>query len=122
MRQQLLNRLTKRESLWVLDVLSRVSGTLARRFGSLDFRALASLAGTNHAALPAESLPFARIAAPVLQGLGGSYADLAQALSDEISAVPGREDAASPEPEPELLVSEVGDAALADLDQAVGIE
>ncbi len=52
-REQLLGGLTERESLGVLEVLSGVSGAVAKRFGgTLDFRALAVAAGTD--ALPEE--------------------------------------------------------------------
>ncbi len=81
-REQLLARITQRDSLRVLDVLSRVSDSVARRFGNLDFQALADLASGGQDALPPESMPFARIAAEVLRGLGGAYADMARALSD----------------------------------------
>ena len=79
--------LTQRESLGVLEVLSGVSGAVAKRFGgTLDFRALAVAAGTD--TLPEESLPFARIAASVLRGLGGIYGDLATYLAGEPAGHP----------------------------------
>jgi hypothetical protein len=87
LREQLLGSLTRRESLRVLDVLSGVSGVIAERFGGrLDFRALASQASAGPYALPPASLPFARIAADVLQGLGGSYTELAEALNEKAEA------------------------------------
>jgi tetratricopeptide (TPR) repeat protein len=93
-REKLLGGLTRRDSLRVLDVLRGVSDTIAKRFGgTLDFRVLASRATAGHDALATESLPFARIAATVLEGLGGSYADLAQALSEAADGGP---------PEPEI--------------------
>ena len=76
LREQLLGGLTRRESLRVLDVLSGVSGVIAERFGgSLDFRALASQASAGPHSLPPASLPFARVAADVLRGLGDSYTE-----------------------------------------------
>ena len=79
-REQLLGGLTQHESLRVLEVLGSVSGAVAKRFGgTLDFRALAAAASAH--AMPEESLPFARIAASVLRGLGGTYRDLAAYLS-----------------------------------------
>jgi hypothetical protein len=94
-RQRLLSRITRRDSLRVLNVLGRVPGTFARRLGSLDFRALASLASAGPNMLPVESLPFARIAADVLQGLGGSYTDLARILSNGAYGTHSTEAAAS---------------------------
>jgi adenylate kinase len=108
-RQQLLGRLTKRASLQVIDVLGRVSDTVARRFGGPDFRALASRASGGQHALPAESLPFALITTDVLKGLGGEYADLARSLADAAATVAapadslpasGSQDDGSSEPEP----------------------
>ena len=100
-REKLLGGLTRRDSLRVLDVLHGVSDTIAKRFGgTLDFRVLASRATAGHDALATESLPFARIAATVLEGLGGSYADLARTLSDGAdggSVVGQRANGASPE-------------------------
>ena len=68
-REKLLGGLTRRDSLRVLDVLHGVSDTIAKRFGgTLDFRVLAARTA-GHDALEAGSLPFARIAATVLEGL-----------------------------------------------------
>jgi hypothetical protein len=86
-REQLLGGLTRRESLRVLEVLSGVSGIVAERFGGLlDFRALASLATAGPRSLPPASLPFARIAAAVLRGLGGAYTELATTLTEQADA------------------------------------
>jgi hypothetical protein len=95
-RDALLAELTRTESLHVLDdVLARVSGRVAATFGgTLDFRALAALAGAaatapaaggNGAApgrlLPERSLPFAEVAAAVLGGAGGEHRALAEQLA-----------------------------------------
>lgn len=78
----LLDTLTRCESLRVLDVVSRVSGKVARRLGgSLDFRALMPASdASGEWRLPEDSLPFARIAATVLAGVGGEYRATADAL------------------------------------------
>ena len=65
-----------------------MSGAVAKRFGgTLDFRALAAAASAH--AMPEESLPFARIAASVLRGLGGTYRDLAAYLAGDIASGAG---------------------------------
>ena len=94
-REQLLAGITRPESLRVLEVLSRVSGKVAERFGgTLDFRALVPAPGRGGTrTLPAGSLPFARVASTVLSGLGGVYGDLARSLTEaaggEHKAPPG---------------------------------
>ena len=101
-REKLLGGLTRRDSLRVLDVLAGVSDTIAKRFGTiLDFRVLASRAG--HDALATGDLPFARIAATVLEGLGGSYADLARTLSDGVDGGPAAGQRANARADDEVL-------------------
>ncbi|CAG7617674.1 SAV_2336 N-terminal domain-related protein [Actinacidiphila bryophytorum] len=82
-RDALMGTLTRRETLRVLDVLGRVSGRVAERFGgSLNFRALVPAADAQGDwRLPEGSLPFARIAATALAGLGGEYRRMAAALT-----------------------------------------
>lgn len=82
-RDQLLDTLTRRESMQVLDVLSRVSGTVAQRFGgTLDFRALVPSGDPDSPfSIPETGLPFARVALSVLRGLGGANRQLASAMS-----------------------------------------
>ncbi|MFE2164389.1 SAV_2336 N-terminal domain-related protein [Streptomyces sp. NPDC059447] len=87
-REALLDTLTRRESLRALDVVSRVSGRVARRLGgTLDFRALVPAHGASGGLrLPSDSRPFARIAAKVLAGAGGEYKALAEVLSEAADA------------------------------------
>ncbi|MFI8356557.1 SAV_2336 N-terminal domain-related protein [Streptomyces cyaneofuscatus] len=91
-RDALLATLTRQESLRTLDVVGRVSGRVAQQLGgSLDFRALIPSAGPRGVwRLPEESLPFARVAADVLAGLGGGYRATAAALTEQIDAVSSR--------------------------------
>jgi hypothetical protein len=86
-RDALMGTLTRRETLRVLDVLGRVSGRVAERFGgSLNFRALIPAADAQGDwRLPEGSLPFARIAATALAGLGGEYRRMAAALTAGLS-------------------------------------
>lgn len=91
-RDALLDTLTRRESLRVLDVVSRVSGKVAARFGgTLDFRAL--LPTDDPAAgpwqLPEGSRPFARVTAAVLAGLGGDYRAAARRLAGAAGSAAG---------------------------------
>ncbi|MER5929331.1 SAV_2336 N-terminal domain-related protein [Streptomyces sp. NPDC002054] len=83
-REALLDTLTRRESLRVLDVVSRVSGRVARRLGgTLDFRALIPAPGLSEGwRLPPESRPFARVAAQVLAGVGGAHRTMSEALAE----------------------------------------
>jgi hypothetical protein len=83
-REQLLGGLTQPESLRVQDVISGVSGTVASLFGgTLNFRALVpARSATGAGLLPPESRPFARVAASVLSGLGGSYRELARTIAE----------------------------------------
>ncbi|MFJ9684457.1 SAV_2336 N-terminal domain-related protein [Streptomyces bacillaris] len=94
-RDVLLATLTRQESLRTLDVVGQVSGRVAQLLGgSLDFRALIPSAGADGTwRLPEGSLPFARIAADVLAGLGGEHRAAAAALTERIEA-------ASPRTEP----------------------
>jgi hypothetical protein len=87
-RELLLGSITRSESLQVLEVLQKVSGVVADRFGgTLDFRALAPTSGTiGEHCLPPGSEPFAMVAAMVLRGLGGLYADIAEAIAPSVSA------------------------------------
>ncbi|MFF6957485.1 SAV_2336 N-terminal domain-related protein [Streptomyces sp. NPDC008317] len=130
-RDALLAELTRTESLHVLDdVLARVSGRVAATFGgTLDFRALASLAvdaasapaaapenGASGRLLPERSLPFAEVAAAVLSGAGGQHRALARQLTaaaegralDVLDAGPHEGAAATPHastvPHPEHLL------------------
>ncbi|MEU7072295.1 SAV_2336 N-terminal domain-related protein [Streptomyces narbonensis] len=87
-RDQLLDTLTRRESMQVLDVLSGVSGAVAQRFGgTLDFRALAPVGDPDSPfSIPTTALPFARVAMSVLRGLGGPNRQLASAVSTAMAA------------------------------------
>ncbi|MGW7092319.1 SAV_2336 N-terminal domain-related protein [Streptomyces sp. NPDC054874] len=88
-RDLLLNTLTRQESLRTLEVVSQVSGRVAQQLGgSLNFRALMPSAGAEGGwRLPEESLPFARVAASVLSGLGGDHRTAATTLTEQIDAV-----------------------------------
>lgn len=95
-RDQLLDTLTRRESMQVLDVLSGVSGAVAQRFGgTLDFRALAPSGDPDSPfSIPETGLPFARVALSVLRGLGGANRQLASAMSTAMAR--GLDSAAAP--------------------------
>lgn len=97
-REALLGTLTRRESLRVLDVIGRVSGKVAQRFGgSLSFRALVpSAEADGEWRIPAGSAPFARVAAGVLAGLGAEHRALAEALTSAATAPPVENLAAPP--------------------------
>ncbi|WP_345015728.1 tubulin-like doman-containing protein [Streptomyces shaanxiensis] len=99
-RDVLLDTLTRQESLRTLDVVGQISGRVAQRLGgSLDFRALVPATdaeGTWH--LPEGSLPFARVAASVLAGLGGEHRATATALAERITA--GSDDPPRPDHRP----------------------
>ncbi|MFG1805059.1 SAV_2336 N-terminal domain-related protein [Streptomyces sp. NPDC049040] len=109
-REALLDTLTRRESLRVLDVVGRLSGKVAARLGgTCNFRALLPVAAsTGPWRLPEGSQPFARVAATVLAGLGGEYAAAAELLAARQreaaepaeSAVPGAPAESTPVPEP----------------------
>ncbi|MFI7415073.1 SAV_2336 N-terminal domain-related protein [Streptomyces sp. NPDC049627] len=96
-REVLLGTLTRRESLTVLDVLSQVSGKVARRFGgSLSFRALVPSADADGDwRIPADSAPFARVAAEVLASFGEEHRALSEALTEAVAAPPREERTAS---------------------------
>ncbi|MEV0172142.1 SAV_2336 N-terminal domain-related protein [Streptomyces sp. NPDC050803] len=87
-RELLLGTLTRRESLRVLDVIGRVSGKVAQRFGgSLSFRALVPSTGADGGwRIPVGSAPFARVAAGVLASFGGEHKALAEALTGAVVA------------------------------------
>jgi Tubulin like len=87
-REVLLGTLTRQESLRTLDVVAQVSGRVAQRLGgTLNFRALIpDTASAGVWRLPEESLPFARVAASVLSGLGGEHRAAALALTRGIAA------------------------------------
>ncbi|WP_371623088.1 tubulin-like doman-containing protein [Streptomyces sp. NBC_01116] len=87
-RDVLLSTLTRQESLRTLDVVGQVSGRVAQQLGgSLNFRSLIPSADAQDTwRLPAGSLPFARVAASVLAGMGGDYRTAAAALTERIEA------------------------------------
>ncbi|MCF1596971.1 tubulin-like doman-containing protein [Streptomyces muensis] len=87
-RDVLLDTLTRQESLRTLDVVGQISGRVAQRLGgSLDFRALVPTTDAEGTwRLPEGSLPFARVAASVLAGLGGEHRATATALAERITA------------------------------------
>ncbi|QES47828.1 hypothetical protein DEJ50_08410 [Streptomyces venezuelae] len=116
-REALLDTLTRRESLRVLDVVSRVSGRVARRLGgTLDFRALIPAPGSSEGwRLPQDSRPFARVAAKVLAGAGHEYKSVAEALAEAADGptVRGRLTASPPTDrrDPVELISRLAAAA-----------
>ncbi|WP_406100529.1 TIR-like protein FxsC [Streptomyces canus] len=81
-REALLDRLTRTESLRVLrEVLAGVNGRVSRTLGGVtDFAALVaagSAAGLDGVELPPESRAFAEVALAVISRAGGDYAELA---------------------------------------------
>lgn len=103
-REVLLTRLTRDESLHVLDVLAGVSEQIAAGFGgTLNFHALLDASGgPGEAAIPDAARPFAGVVVSVLRGLGGRYADLAATLASRLAdsaphgAAPRRRPAPAP--------------------------
>ncbi|MEU9173315.1 TIR-like protein FxsC [Streptomyces sp. NPDC048420] len=85
-REALLDRLTRTESLRVLrEVMAGVSERVSRTLGGVtDFAALLTAAGAegglDGVELPAESRAFAEVALAVIGGAGGDYAALAARL------------------------------------------
>ncbi|WP_415956706.1 SAV_2336 N-terminal domain-related protein [Streptomyces sp. 021-4] len=104
-RDVLLGTLTRQESLRTLDVVGQVSGRVAQRLGgSLNFRALIPSAGADGIwRLPEGSLPFARVAAGVLAGLGGEHRATAAALTEQIDAVATRTGVSRPVERPRAI-------------------
>jgi tetratricopeptide (TPR) repeat protein len=77
-REQLLTKLSRRESL---ELLRKVSDFISANLGgTLDFPALLSLAPPRDD-LTEVDLPLARVAVDVLRGLGGTYRDKADKLT-----------------------------------------
>ncbi|WAZ27014.1 serine protease [Streptomyces cinnabarinus] len=91
-REVLLATLTRRESMSVLDVIGRVSGKVAGRFGgSLSFRALVpTVEAGGEWRIPAGSAPFARVAAGVLASFGSEHRAVAEALTGAAEEPPMR--------------------------------
>jgi formylglycine-generating enzyme required for sulfatase activity len=88
-RQQLLRTIYISESL---DVLEKVSEFIGENMGKpLDFHALlADPAAADGVFVEEGTLPFANVAATVLQGLGGNYRRLAERLTTGKAAYPKR--------------------------------
>lgn len=80
-REQLLTRLTRRESIGLLQSASEF--VASRMGGTLDFLAL--LADDDLDGLSEADRPLARVAVQVLRSLGGSYADKAEQISNRIA-------------------------------------
>ncbi|MET7380242.1 SAV_2336 N-terminal domain-related protein [Streptomyces sp. NPDC005526] len=112
-REALLGRLTRTESLRVLRrVLDGVSERVAATFGGVtDFGALVAAVGAegdgalDGLELPEESRAFAEVAVAVIGGVGGDYKEVAARLGVRGSgaAARGVPAEAEPEPEPEVV-------------------
>lgn len=91
-RESLLSRLTRTESLRVLrGVIKGVSKRVEATFGGVtDFQALVAAAGTTGGLdgleLPEDSQAFAEVALAVIRGTGGDYAEVAARLVDGVGA------------------------------------
>ncbi|MER5756028.1 SAV_2336 N-terminal domain-related protein [Streptomyces sp. NPDC002088] len=87
-RDVLLGTLTRTEALQVLNVMGKVSGRVARRFGgTLNFRALIPSSEPGREwQIPVEAAPFAQVATTVLSRLGGDFAELAADVAARLTS------------------------------------
>ncbi|MEV4139394.1 YqgE/AlgH family protein [Dactylosporangium sp. NPDC049742] len=101
-RPVLLSCLSRAEAKRVLNVLADVSGPVAAAFGgTLDFRVLAGEQSSTDPARTAAGLPFARVAAAVLAGLGGEHRQLAERIRTrlrDLDPAPSRTSGDGPAP------------------------
>jgi hypothetical protein len=106
-RDVLLDRLTRTESLRVLEkVIDGVSERVAATFGGVtDFGALVTAVeengGLDGLELPEGSRAFAEVALAVIGGVGGDYGEVAAKLGRRRASAPGADEPAAADPVPE---------------------